>query len=194
MRAWIDGIYFSPIWATVFALWADTYAAQGNFPSWTATTANAYWWSWWCVTTSGAESRELVGKAIKMISDWKNDLIEPDKAMENLRRSKDMILPLCALYERNLRAYNAVDFDDLIVLPTKYCVKTESCVINGKTVFVICSSMSIRYQYRQYEMIKSGRTSKDVFTVVGDDDQSILCVARCKPRKHGLLKEDFPKS
>ena len=29
---------------------------------------------------SGAESRELVGKAIKMISDWKNDLIPPEKA------------------------------------------------------------------------------------------------------------------
>lgn len=44
---------------------------------------------------SGAESRELVGKAIKMISDWKNDLIEPDKAMETLDDPEDMILRPC---------------------------------------------------------------------------------------------------
>lgn len=69
---------------------------------------------------SGAESRELVGKAIKMISDWKNDLIPPEKAVETLTDPEDMLFAtLYEAYERNLRAYNAVDFDDLIVLPTK---------------------------------------------------------------------------
>ena len=62
---------------------------------------------------SGAESRELVGKAIKMISDWKNDLIPPEKAADTLTDPEDMLFAtLYQLYERNLRAYNAVDFDD----------------------------------------------------------------------------------
>ena len=69
---------------------------------------------------SGAESRELVGKAIKMISDWKNDLISPEKAADTLTEPEDMLFAtLYQLYERNLRAYNAVDFDDLIVMPTR---------------------------------------------------------------------------
>ena len=29
---------------------------------------------------SGAESKELIAKAMKMISDWKNDLIPPEQA------------------------------------------------------------------------------------------------------------------
>ena len=41
---------------------------------------------------SGAESRELVGKAIKMISDWKNDLIPLKK-----QRIRSPTLKICYL-------------------------------------------------------------------------------------------------
>ncbi len=144
---------------------------------------------------SGAESRELVGKAIKMISDWKNDLIEPDKAMETLVDPEDMIFAtLYALYERNLRAYNAVDFDDLIVLPTK--ILRENRELRDKWQNRIRYLLVDEYQdtnTAQYEMIKYLVGPQGRFTVVGDDDQSIYAWRGAKPENMALLKEDFPK-
>ena len=144
---------------------------------------------------SGAESRELVGKAIKMISDWKNDLIEPDKAMETLDDPEDMIFAtLYALYERNLRAYNAVDFDDLIVLPTK--ILRENRELRDKWQNRIRYLLVDEYQdtnTAQYEMIKHLVGPQGRFTVVGDDDQSIYAWRGAKPENMALLKEDFPK-
>ncbi|WP_296173605.1 UvrD-helicase domain-containing protein [Psychrobacter sp. UBA2769] len=144
---------------------------------------------------SGAESRELVGKAIKMISDWKNDLIEPDKAMATLDDPEDMIFAtLYALYERNLRAYNAVDFDDLIVLPTK--ILRENRELRDKWQNRIRYLLVDEYQdtnTAQYEMIKYLVGPQGRFTVVGDDDQSIYAWRGAKPENMGLLKEDFPK-
>ena len=144
---------------------------------------------------SGAESRELVGKAIKMISDWKNDLIEPDKAMDTLTDPEDMIFAtLYALYERNLRAYNAVDFDDLIVLPTK--ILRENTELRDKWQNRIRYLLVDEYQdtnTAQYEMIKYLVGPQGRFTVVGDDDQSIYAWRGAKPENMALLKEDFPK-
>ncbi|MGP5406788.1 UvrD-helicase domain-containing protein [Psychrobacter celer] len=144
---------------------------------------------------SGAESRELVGKAVKMISDWKNDLIEPDKAMETLDDPEDMIFAtLYGLYERNLRAYNAVDFDDLIVLPTK--ILRENRELRDKWQNRIRYLLVDEYQdtnTAQYEMIKYLVGPQGRFTVVGDDDQSIYAWRGAKPENMALLKEDFPK-
>ncbi len=144
---------------------------------------------------SGAESRELVGKAIKRISDWKNDLIEPDKAMETLEDPEDMIFAnLYALYERNLRAYNAVDFDDLIVLPTK--ILRDNTQVRDKWQARIRYLLVDEYQdtnTAQYELIKHLVGIQPRFTVVGDDDQSIYAWRGAKPENMAQLKEDFPQ-
>lgn len=144
---------------------------------------------------SGAESRELVGKAMKFISDWKNDLIEPDKAADTLSDPEDMIFAnLYALYERNLRAYNAVDFDDLIVLPTK--ILRDNTQLRDKWQNRIRYLLVDEYQdtnTAQYELIKLLVGVQPRFTVVGDDDQSIYAWRGAKPENMALLKQDFPK-
>ncbi|WP_434354091.1 UvrD-helicase domain-containing protein [Psychrobacter sp. HD31] len=144
---------------------------------------------------SGAESRELVGKAIKFISDWKNDLIEPEKAAETLNDPEDIIFAnLYALYERNLRAYNAVDFDDLIVLPTK--ILQENKTVRDKWQARIRYMLVDEYQdtnTAQYELIKLLVGNEGRLTVVGDDDQSIYAWRGAKPENMALLKQDFPK-
>ncbi len=144
---------------------------------------------------SGAESRELVGKAMKFISDWKNDLIEPAKAAETLTDPEDMIFAnLYALYERNLRAYNAVDFDDLIVLPTKILQKNKT--VRDKWQARIRYMLVDEYQdtnTAQYELIKLLVGIEGKLTVVGDDDQSIYAWRGAKPENMALLKKDFPK-
>lgn len=143
---------------------------------------------------SGAESRELVGKAIKMISDWKNDLVAPEDALETLEDPEDMMFGhLYALYERNLRAYNAVDFDDLIVLPVK--ILQENAAVREKWQNRIRYLLVDEYQdtnTAQYELIKLLVGAQARFTVVGDDDQSIYAWRGAKPENMALLKQDFP--
>ena len=53
------------------------------------------------------------------ISQWKNDRVLPDEAVANATSPADMLCAQAYLrYDRALRAYNALDFDDLILLPT----------------------------------------------------------------------------
>lgn len=143
---------------------------------------------------SGAESRELVGKAMKFISDWKNDLIAPENAAETLDDPADMIFAnLYALYERNLRAYNAVDFDDLIVLPTQ--ILQQNTQVRDKWQNRIRYLLVDEYQdtnTAQYELIKCLVGVQPRFTVVGDDDQSIYTWRGAKPENMALLNQDFP--
>src|SRR5512143_2544200 len=80
---------------------------------------------------SAALVRELLGKepwaadrpaeqVQWRISHWKNALIEPEQALVQASDEADASAArLYALYDRHLRAYNAVDFDDLIRLPAR---------------------------------------------------------------------------
>lgn len=142
---------------------------------------------------SGAESREFVGKAIKMISDWKNELIAPEDAQQTLSDPEDMMFAhLYALYERHLRAYNAVDFDDLIVMPVRILQKHEE--VRQKWQTRIRYLLVDEYQdtnTAQYELIKLLVGVSARFTVVGDDDQSIYAWRGAKPENMALLQRDF---
>jgi ATP-dependent DNA helicase Rep len=53
------------------------------------------------------------------ISAWKNDLLLPAQAMRYCAQDADAVLAarVYEQYQRHLRAFNAVDFDDLILLP-----------------------------------------------------------------------------
>jgi ATP-dependent DNA helicase Rep len=54
------------------------------------------------------------------ISRWKNDLVTPDQALGLAEDDYEADLArLYADYDRSLRAYNAVDFDDLILGPAR---------------------------------------------------------------------------
>ena len=143
---------------------------------------------------SGAERRELVHEAIKKISDWKNDLIAPKDAAETLDDPEDLgFVHLYELYERNLRAYNAVDFDDLIVLPVK--ILRENAQVRQKWQNRIRYLLVDEYQdtnTAQYELVKLLTGVQARFTVVGDDDQSIYAWRGAKPENMQLLKQDFP--
>ncbi len=66
----------------------------------------------------GAEG-DQAGVIQQRISNWKNDRVLPEQAIATTQSPADM---LCAQayqrYNRALKAYNALDFDDLILLPT----------------------------------------------------------------------------
>ena len=143
---------------------------------------------------SGAERADMVGKAMKMIGDWKNELVVPEDAISTLNDPEDVIFAhLYGLYERHLRAYNAVDFDDLIVLPVRILKDNER--VRDKWQNRIRYLLVDEYQdtnTAQYELIKLLVGFRARFTVVGDDDQSIYAWRGAKPENMALLKQDFP--
>lgn len=143
---------------------------------------------------SGAESKELIAKAMKKISDWKNDLILPEQAHSTCETPEDVqFAHLYQLYERNLRAYNAVDFDDLIVMPTR--LLQENAEVRDKWQNRVRYLLVDDYQdtnTAQYILVKLLVGVMGQFTAVGDDDQSIYAWRGAKPENMALLKQDFP--
>lgn len=143
----------------------------------------------------GADVKELLAKAMRLISGWKNDLLDPADAMATLEDPEDMLFAtLYELYERNIRAYNAVDFDDLIVLPTK--LLKENAELRDKWQNRIRYLLVDEYQdtnTAQYELVKLLVGVQARFTAVGDDDQSIYAWRGAKPENMAQLQEDFPK-
>ena len=142
---------------------------------------------------SGAESKELIAKAMKMISDWKNDLIPPEQAHTTCETAEDVqFAHLYQLYERNLRAYNAVDFDDLIVMPTR--LLQENAEVRERWQNRIRYLLVDEYQdtnTAQYILVKLLVGVIGQFTAVGDDDQSIYACRGAKPENMALLNEAF---
>ncbi|KTS73481.1 ATP-dependent DNA helicase Rep [Pseudomonas oryzihabitans] len=128
------------------------------------------------------------------IGNWKNDLILPEEALEKARTPKEQTAAVVYLhYQRTLKAYNAVDFDDLILLPVKLFQDHPEVLERWRN--------RIRYmlvdEYQdtntsQYLLVKMLVQERAQFTVVGDDDQSIYAWRGARPENLMQLKDDFP--
>ena len=129
-----------------------------------------------------------------MIGSWKNDLILPPEALENARNPKEQTAAIVYThYQRTLKAFNAVDFDDLILLPVK--LFQEHADILEKWQNKVRYLLVDEYQdtnASQYLLVKLLIGTRNQFTVVGDDDQSIYAWRGARPENLMLLKEDYP--
>ena len=66
----------------------------------------------------GAEG-DMAANIAQRISSWKNERVLPEQALAQATGPADMLCAQAYLrYKRALQAYNALDFDDLILLPT----------------------------------------------------------------------------
>ncbi len=125
---------------------------------------------------------------------WKNALVDPQTALSRAEDAFDAVLAgLYKDYERSLRAYNAVDFDDLILVPVR--------LLRGRPDLLEAWQHRIRYllvdEYQdtngaQYELVRLLVGARGALTVVGDDDQSIYAWRGARPENLALLKDDFP--
>ncbi len=140
------------------------------------------------------EDKDQLRMLITQISNWKNDLVLPEKAL-TLARDPQQILH-AQLYERyrsHLIAYNALDFDDLIMLPT--LLLASNLEVREKWQNRLRYLLVDEYQdtnTSQYELVKLLVGERARFTVVGDDDQSIYSWRGAKPQNLVLLGKDFP--
>ena len=129
------------------------------------------------------------------ISNWKNDLILPDALLKSVTSTGEReFAEAYKRYQDNLKAYNALDFDDLILLPTLLLKSSEA--IRAKWQSKIRYLLVDEYQdtnTSQYELVKLLVGERARFTVVGDDDQSIYSWRGAKPQNLHLLQQDFPR-
>ena len=146
--------------------------------------------------------QELAGNVDKLrlralqsrVSLWKNQLIEPEIALaEAADDIASAAANLYAAYERTLRAYQAVDFDDLIRLPVKLFSEHDDVAERWRSrlwhVLVDEYQDTNRGQYSLLRLLTRGR---DSFTAVGDDDQSIYAWRGADSENLRLLKDDYP--
>ncbi|GMM68518.1 DNA helicase Rep [Alteromonas sp. MTD1] len=129
------------------------------------------------------------------ISNWKNDLILPDALLKQANSTGEReFAEAYKRYQDNLKAYNALDFDDLILLPTLLLKHNEEA--RAKWQSKIRYLLVDEYQdtnTSQYELVKLLVGERARFTVVGDDDQSIYSWRGAKPQNLHLLQQDFPR-
>lgn len=146
------------------------------------------------VLRDGDLSTDFLDMLQHQISNWKSAQISPENALSHANSEGEQTWALVyERYNRALQAYNAVDFDDLIRLPTElFC--NHSDVLErwqGRIRYLLVDE----YQdtnTSQYLMVKQLIGHRGALTVVGDDDQSIYAWRGARPENLGLLKEDFP--
>ena len=128
------------------------------------------------------------------ISAWKNAMIPPAEAA---KLTGDEIGAVAARlypdYERTLRAYQAVDFDDLIALPVRL-FETHADVREhwqNRLRYLLIDEYqdTNRAQYRLLRLLTGVRGA---FTAVGDDDQAIYAWRGADVENLRQLQVDFP--
>ena len=137
---------------------------------------------------------DMVDLVRSQISALKNDLIEPEQAIKLASNPQELLVATTfAAYDRALKAYNSVDFDDLIRIPTTLFINNQEVRERWQkqTRYLLVDE----YQdtnTSQYELVKILVGHHGKFTVVGDDDQSIYAWRGAKPENLNLLKTDYP--
>ena len=143
----------------------------------------------------GSTGREAVFKAQHQISLWKNNLQTPEVAFQAADDDwAKQIAQVYAAYQTTLAHYQAVDFDDLIRLPTLLLQQNSEVRLKWQQ----------RLQYLlidecqdtnacQYALMRVLVGLEGRFTAVGDDDQSIYAWRGANMENLRRLQEDYPQ-
>ncbi|KPZ55860.1 MULTISPECIES: DNA helicase Rep [Pseudoalteromonas] len=140
------------------------------------------------------KDKDLLNLLKMQIGSWKNELILPEQAIREARDAqKALFAQLYARYQNQLRAYNALDFDDLIMIPTLLLSNNATSRERWQQRFRYL--LVDEYQdtnTSQYQLVKLLVGERARFTVVGDDDQSIYSWRGARPQNLVLLGKDYP--
>ena len=138
--------------------------------------------------------KDLLRALMSTISNWKNDMLTPDQAKARAQGEQEQLFAFCfEMYQKQMKAYNALDFDDLIAMPV-LLLKTNQ-EVRERWQSRIRYLLVDEYQdtnTSQYELVRLLVGERGRLTVVGDDDQSIYSWRGAKPQNLVLLGEDYP--
>ncbi len=124
---------------------------------------------------AGSTDKATIRRLQSLVSNWKNALVSPDQAMKDAQNDTEKLAAQAfASYAATLKAYQAVDFDDLISMPVELFRKHPEVLDKWQN--------RLRYllidEYQdtnacQYSLLKQLAGPRAAFTAVGDDDQAI---------------------
>ena len=138
--------------------------------------------------------KDLLRQLMSTISNWKNDMLTPEQASAMAQGEQQQLFAQCfSLYQKQMKAYNALDFDDLISLPVQ--LLKSSPEVRSRWQNRIRYLLVDEYQdtnTSQYDLVKLIVGERGRLTVVGDDDQSIYSWRGAKPQNLVLLGQDYP--
>ena len=127
------------------------------------------------------------------ISRWKNDFISPEQALSTAENDLDArFARIYERYQRQLKAYNAFDFDDLILQPVILFQQHGDALEywQNRMHYMLVDE----YQdtnASQYQLVKLLLGDRARLTAVGDDDQSVYSWRGARPENLALLNEDY---
>ncbi|MCG3730616.1 DNA helicase Rep [Vibrio cincinnatiensis] len=137
--------------------------------------------------------KDLLRQLLSTISNWKNDMISPEQAKILAKGEQQQLFAFCfELYQKQMQSYNALDFDDLILLPVLLLRSQQE--VRERWQSRIRYLLVDEYQdtnSSQYELVKLLVGERGRLTVVGDDDQSIYSWRGAKPQNLVQLGRDF---
>ncbi|HKK57478.1 DNA helicase Rep [Marinobacter sp.] len=143
---------------------------------------------------ASADAGDELADVQMTISSWKNAMHSPADAWSRAADEREQrIAIIYRHYADYLKAYNAVDFDDLILLPVQLFRSNPEVLAKWRRK--IRYTLVDEYQDTnlcQYELVKLLVAERAAFTVVGDDDQSIYAWRGARPENLAQLKQDFP--
>ena len=138
--------------------------------------------------------KDLLRQLLSCISNWKNDMLTPEQVKAVAQGEQQQLFAFCfEMYQKQMKAYNALDFDDLISLPVQLLRTNQE--VRQRWQNRIRYLLVDEYQdtnTSQYDLVKLIVGERGRLTVVGDDDQSIYSWRGAKPQNLVLLGEDYP--
>ena len=144
---------------------------------------------------AGSVDKAVIRKLQSLISSWKSALVSPDQARKDARNDTETLaVNTFDSYSATLRAYQAVDFDDLITLPVVLFEKHPE--IREKWQNRLRYLLIDEYQdtnASQYRLLKLLAGPRAAFTAVGDDDQAIYGWRGADVENLRGLPRDYPR-
>ena len=137
---------------------------------------------------------DQAGAVAQRISAWKSTCTDSERALHEASGPAEILA--ARTYERYaeaLRAFNAVDFDDLLMLPARLL---ENCRDTRqrwqeRTHYMLVDEYQDTNE-AQYRLVRQLTGLRAALTVVGDDDQSIYAWRGARPENLAQLQTDFP--
>lgn len=143
----------------------------------------------------GSSGKDAVFKAQHQISLWKNNLQTPGQALGAAQNEWErQTAVVYAGYQATLESYQAVDFDDLIRLPT-VMLQRDSDIRNKwqRRLRYLLVDECQDTNTCQFTLMKLLTGLEGMFTAVGDDDQSIYTWRGANMENLRKMQEDYPQ-
>ncbi|MBK7425133.1 MAG: UvrD-helicase domain-containing protein [Propionivibrio sp.] len=143
---------------------------------------------------AGSVDKATIRRLQSVISGWKNALVSPAQALKEVHNETEKLAAQAyASYSATLKAYQAVDFDDLIALPVELFENHPE--ILGKWQNRLRYLLVDEYQDTnacQYKLLRLLAGPRAAFTAVGDDDQAIYGWRGADVENLRGLPRDYP--